>query len=91
MGLEYNMIQSCRAELGDARVAQYAQSAELLLTSYPQTWREKAKAAFQQGFSTGPARFHRIPCESIKTLISEQLACNDAETRKNLKAAAKLN
>jgi len=91
MGLEYNMILTCRAELGDARVAQYAQSAELLLTSYPQSWRGKAQSAFQQGLATGPARFHRIPCEGIKSLIIEQMACNDAETRKNLKAAARLN
>lgn len=90
MGLEYNMIQSCRAELGNAKVAQYAQSAELLLTSYPHAWREKARNAFQQGLTTGPARFHRIPCAGINALLAEQLACNEAETRKNLKASARL-
>jgi len=90
LGLEHRRIQECRTELGEGRVAQHRDSVKLLLTSYPANIREGLKSEFAKGYATGPAMFHRIPCADIPPLLEEQVACNAAETRRNLKAAAKL-
>lgn len=90
LGMEHRRIQDCRAELGEARVAQHRDSVKLLITSYPASLRDNLKSEFTKGFATGPAMFHRIPCADIKPLLAEQVACNAAETRRNLKAAANL-
>lgn len=90
LGVEHRMVQDCRPELGAARVSQHAESAQLLLTSYPVAWRDAAKSAFARGYAAGPARFHHVPCEGIQSVLDEQLACNAAETRRNLKTAAHL-
>jgi hypothetical protein len=90
LGVEHRRIQDCRAELGEGRVAQHRDSVKLLLTSYPANIRDGLKSEFAKGYSTGPAMFHRIPCADIPQLLEEQVACNAAETRRNLKAAANL-
>lgn len=90
LGVDHRIVQSCRAELGDRRVAAHTQSAELLLSSYPKNLRSTVNRAYVQGAATAAEPFHKIPCEAVAAMISEQLACNDAETRKNLKAAAHL-
>jgi hypothetical protein len=90
LGMEHRRIQDCRAELGEGRVAQHRDSVKLLLTSYPANIRDSLKSDFAKGYATGPALFHRIPCTEIAPLLDEQVACNAAETRRNLKAAAKL-
>jgi len=87
LGLEHRRVQDCRVELGEARVARHQESIQLLIKSYPVSMRENLKSAFAQGYSTGPAMFHKIPCSEIQPLLDEQLSCNAAETRRNLKAA----
>lgn len=91
LGVEHRMVQDCREELGSTQVAQHTDSAQLLLASYPKEWREAARVAYSRGFQAGPERFHRIPCEDIQQLLADELTCNSAETRRNLKTAAHLN
>lgn len=90
LGMEHRRIKDCSVKLSEGRVAQHADSVRLLINSYPANIRENLKSEFAKGYAAGPAMFHRIPCDEIEPLLNEQIACNVAETRRNLKTALNL-
>lgn len=86
-GVEFRMVQSCRAQLNPRLVAQYEESVNLMLTTYSPNVRQSVRTAFSRGLGTETSYFNKIPCEKMTTLLNEQLTCMDAETRKNLKGS----